>query len=138
MSRNGDVLLDWGGQERLFRLAYGELEKLQEACDAGPFHVLAALQSSLPRVEHVLETIRWGLMGGGMSAGEASKLVGLYVKGRPLAENLLPATAILSAALYGSDDEEDDDRAGKPEGSGKPIRSHAARSGSVNSTATRV
>jgi hypothetical protein len=116
MSRNGDTLLDWGGEERLFRLAWGELEKLQEACDAGPFHILAALRSGLPRTEHVLEPIRWGLIGGGLSATEANKLVSLWIKERPLAENMIPAQAILTIALYGDPDEEEEgDKPGKPE-----------------------
>lgn len=115
MSRNGDVLLEWGGEERLFRLAWGELEKLQEACDAGPFHILAALRSGLPRLEHVLEPIRWGLIGGGVSVLDANKLVSLFVKERPLAENMITATAILTSALYGDADEEEEDKPGKPE-----------------------
>ncbi|MEM6617450.1 MAG: gene transfer agent family protein [Pseudomonadota bacterium] len=108
MSRNGDVSLAWGDGEYSFRLAYGELEKLQEACDAGPFHVLQALRSGTPRIEHILETIRWGLIGGGLSSSEALRMTNLYVKERPLAENVVTATIILVAALYGGGDETDE------------------------------
>lgn len=105
MSRNGDLIKDWAGEERAFRLAWGELEKLQEVCDAGPFYILGHLKSGMPKIEYILEVIRWGLIGGGLDVNSASKLVNVYVKERPLAENMLTAQLILLAAIHGVPDE---------------------------------
>lgn len=108
MSRNADILLEWGGEERLFRLGWGELEKLQESCDAGPFFILSALMNNSARLEYISEVICWGLVGGGEPLPQALKLVSLYIKDRPLVENLLTAQLVLAAAVHGVDDEQDD------------------------------
>ena len=118
MSRDGSVLLDIGdGEERLFRLALGELRSLQEATDASPYAVLERLMTRRPMVDEPREVIRWGLIGGGLPPGEASRLVKLWVDGRPHGEAIAPAIAVLSASLLGVADE----APGKsPEASGEP------------------
>lgn len=105
MSRDGSVELDFGDGTYKFRLPWGQLVNLQEACDVGPYVILHRIQSGTWRLEDLRETIRYGLIGGGIEPKTALRLVREYVEERPPAENLLYAEAILSAALLGVRDE---------------------------------
>jgi hypothetical protein len=154
------VKVQFGGAEREFRLAIGELRELQEKCQAGPATVLARLMAFQPqaakmqrprpndygladldpdfhadsnlyglfrniggdwRLDDVRETIRLGLIGGGMSPMDAFVMVARYVDDRPLTENTGAAAAVLMHALIG----EPDDKVGKTEaekGETKPAK----------------
>jgi hypothetical protein len=106
MSRDARVDLDWADGTYSFRLGWGELAQLQEACDAGPFVILDRLQSGHWRVEDISSVIRCGLIGGGTEPAKALKLTRTYVEARPPLENVLTATAILSAGCVGAPDEQ--------------------------------
>lgn len=106
MSRDASIELDWADGTYAFRLAWAELEKLQEACDAGPYVILNRLGDGSWRIGDISNVIRLGLIGGGMAPIDALKKVRGYVEGRPPVENLLFAQAILSAGLIGAADEE--------------------------------
>lgn len=106
MSRDASITLQWGDSDCTFALRWGELAKLQEATDAGPFVILDRLNDGRCRLEDISEVIRWGLVGGGKTPAEATKLVRLYVEGRPPAENRLTAQVIMSAACFGAPEEE--------------------------------
>jgi hypothetical protein len=106
VSRDASVTLQWGDGDYTFALRWGELAKLQEAADAGPFVILDRLNDGRCRLEDISEVIRWGLVGGGKTPVEATKLVRLYVEGRPPAENRLTAQVIMSAACFGAPEEE--------------------------------
>lgn len=105
MSRNGSVTFAWADGEHTFRLPIGQLLELQEKCDAGPAFILSRLQSGRWLIEDIRETLRLGLIGGGLKPGEALKLVQRYVDERPLLESVPPATAVLMGALIGAMDE---------------------------------
>lgn len=105
MSRDASIDLDFGDGTHTFRLGWGELVKVQEACDAGPYVVLDRLTAGTWRMEDIREVIRCGLIGGGMTPGDALKLVRDYVEARPPVENVILARAILSIALAGAPDE---------------------------------
>jgi len=105
MSRDASITLDWADGTFMFRLAWGELRLLQEACDAGPNVILHRLQSGEWRVDDIASVIRLGLIGGGMSPTDALKKVRAYVEARPPLENLIIAQVILSAAVAGAPDE---------------------------------
>lgn len=106
MSRDGSITLDWADGEHVFRLRWGELIQLQEACDAGPLVVFTRLGGMHWRLEDVRDTIRLGLIGGGATPEAALKLVRDYVEARPLLENVALARAIVGAATIGASDEE--------------------------------
>lgn len=106
MSRDASIAFEWGAGHTSFRLAWGELAKLQEATDCGPYYLLDTLISGKWRIEHIREVIRWGLIGGGMTPAEAAKQVRLYVEGFPPVENLIAAQRILGAGCVGAPDEE--------------------------------
>jgi hypothetical protein len=105
MSRDASVLLAFGDGTYKFRLGLTELEKCQDAMNAGPAHAIKLLSSSEWRTVHVREPLRWGLIGGGLSAVEATRLLKLYVDDMPWMESVITAQAVLMACLVGSPDE---------------------------------
>lgn len=114
-------LIQWPGGEHEFVLRLGQLRALQKVCDAGPEEMLMRMLAARWRVDDVFETLRQGLIGGGMATTEASRLVttlmdqhGADLKG--MASFVAPAIRVLELALYG--DAEEDADAGKPEAGG--------------------
>ena len=124
-SRDASLEILFGDGEHRFRLAIGELRELEEKRDAGSPLILRRLMSNEYRVDDVYEVIRLGLIGGGMAATDALKLVKRYVSDRPAwHENSMLASAVLGAALMGVEDEEP----GKPQaGAAKPRRPSRAK-----------
>lgn len=107
MSRDASLEILFGDGEHRFRLAIGELRELEEKRDAGSPLILRRLMSNEYRVDDVREIIRLGLIGGGMPATDAIKLVKRYVDDRPAwHENAMLASAVLGAAIMGVPDEE--------------------------------
>lgn len=106
MSRNASISFDWADGLHVFRLGIGQLRELQEKVDAGPAFILGRLADGSWRVDDLIQTLRLGLIGGGMAPAEAVKLVRRYVEERPLLESIIPAQLVLSAVLTGSPDEE--------------------------------
>lgn len=117
MSRSAKITLDFGDGSHDFRLRIGELIELQEKCDAGPFFILSRILTKQWRTQDVSETIRLGLIGGGLRPPEALALVTRYVFDVPdWLENAKVAEAILTAAIRGAEDEPPKDRSGKAAG----------------------
>lgn len=117
MSRDAKATLTWGDGEYVFRLPIGQLEELQEKCDAGPPLIYQRLSSQTWHVHDVRETIRLGLIGGGLKPPQALKLVKRYVDEQPLIDNVLIARAVLHASLFGVEDEQPGkSEAAEPEG----------------------
>lgn len=132
MSRSAEITLDWADGTYPFALKWGQLIELQEKTDAGPFVVLERFSSGTWRVEEITNTIRLGLIGGGMPPIEALKKVRTYVEDRPPLENLTTAQAILSAGLVGAPDEVEKDEAGAK----RQTRSRVGKSELPQSTET--
>lgn len=105
MSRDASITFTWGDGDTTFRLGWGEIEKLQEALDCGPYVLLNRLHSGEWRIHDIREVIRWGLIGGGMKAGDAAKQIRQYVEGMPPAENLEAAQKIMRVGTFGASDE---------------------------------
>ena len=108
-------MIVWPGGEHPFRLALAQLEGLQQKTDAGPEWLLLRLRAGQWSAADVFEIIRWGLIGGGMDAAEAQRVVGNAFDRHPLVSFKVPAMAVLMAALYGPAD----DPAGKPTPAGE-------------------
>lgn len=106
MSSDGSTFFAWGDGEYRFRLAIGQLRELQDKCGTGPFALFSRLMDGSWRVDDIRETIRLGLIGGGMKPTEALVLVKRYVDDRPKMENVTPARVILAAALFGDPEDE--------------------------------
>lgn len=104
MAASARITLLWGDGDRTFRLAIGQLRELQDKCDAGPAEILGRLSNGTWRVDDIRETLRLGLIGGGATPTDALVLVARYVDSRPLMENVMPAQAVLLAAIVGEED----------------------------------
>jgi len=105
MSRDAAITLDWADGSYTFRLAWGELEMLQEATNVGPWVVWQRLHAQTCKIGDISHTIRLGLIGGGKTPAEALALTRQYVEARPPGENLDIAYLIISAGLHGAPDE---------------------------------
>jgi hypothetical protein len=95
------VELPWGDGDHTFRLGLAEIEELEAACDMSVFLLHTAVTSDIPfaKLKHFSETLRLGLIGGGMAPVPALQLVKRYVEERPLHESVAVAGAILRAAI---------------------------------------
>lgn len=105
MSRDASIEFEWADGTYRFALPIAQLKSLQEKCDAGPSWIYARIEAGMWKAEDLIETIRWGLIGGGKTPDEARKLVQVWVERRPLWESVIPAQKILAAAVAGPEDE---------------------------------
>lgn len=99
MSRDGSVTLPFADGPKHFRLAWGELTKLQEECKAGPFEIYNRLLTGRWMMGEISNTIRWGLIGGGMVPADALTFITNYVESRPPLESLALAQGVLGTGL---------------------------------------
>lgn len=128
MTRSGAVTLEWADGTHVFALKWGQIIELQEKLDAGPFFVLSRLMDGGWRAEDISETIRLGLIGGGMEPIKALNMVRNYVHERPLIENVGLAQAVLASAVMGAPE----DKPGKS-GAGKKTNANRSRAGKSGS-----
>lgn len=113
------VEIAWPGGEHVFALGIGELRAVQKVCDAGPLQVLNALRAGAWLVDWPFAVLRHGLVGGGMDAIEAKRLVEALADHYPPAKFVMPAIYVLSAAILGVED----DPVGEEEGELSPPKS---------------
>lgn len=99
---NGKIELDWADGTHVFNVApLGQILELQDKCDAGPAEIADRLRNGKWRANDVRETLRLGLIGGGMDPVNALTLVRRYVDERPWKENVHVALVVMLAALVG-------------------------------------
>jgi hypothetical protein len=122
----------WAGGEHEFRLTLGGLEALQAATGSSPFAVLNRLQTQMPMVADVIDTLRLGLTGAGMDKAEARTLVTRAVDRVGLSGLILPAFAVLADSLLSPDSDAIGTPSGEPQGDPPPPEN----GGFPNSTAT--
>lgn len=134
MSRDATILLEWGDGTYRFRLGWGELAEVQQSSDAGPFVVMQRLNNGECLLKDISEVIRWGLIGGGITPVEASRLVDTFVLKRPPAESRLTAYAILMAGCLGSPEEQIEKKSEAPKAEQGSTISQTGNSGSEHST----
>jgi len=102
MSRSATVRFEFGGEEQTFCLTNRQLELLQEKCDAGPQWIEAVIAGGMAKSFWITETLRRGLVGGGMDEKAAERLIRPY----NLADMVLPALTVIRAAIVGAPDEQ--------------------------------
>lgn len=118
--RHGEVELKFADGAYLFRLAIGQLRELQEKTGAGPLALLRRLHDGTWLVDDCRETIRLGLIGGGLDPRKALGLVERYVDERPVMEASILAQAVLMPVLFQSEEDRPLGEAGG-EGSKMPL-----------------
>lgn len=116
----------WVGGEHDFALRIAELRALQDARDAGPEQILNRLRFGEWRVDDVVQVIRWGLVGGGMSAKDAAMLITPLIDLHPLSHFKLTALAIMFHAMTGPEDD--------PVGEAEGVETPAPKSGASQSS----
>ena len=95
------IELVWPGGEHTFDLRIGELQALQDACDAGPEFILNRIMAGQWRYADLFDTIRLGLIGGGMNPQRAQELVTTYAVNAPLDQTFPLALDIITARWSG-------------------------------------
>lgn len=105
MSRRAIIERPFADGRYPFRLGVGELELLQEATDCGPMELQQRLLRGRWRQADVRETLRLGLVGGGMQAEAALSRIEQYVDAYGLAPYARTAMEIVGVALFGVEDE---------------------------------
>lgn len=135
MSRDAKAAFDWADGHYTFRFGLGELEELDEKTGCGPYFLLNRIRSGEWKVADLNETIRLGLIGGGMEPAKARVMVNRYCfPARPLMESVNPAIAILSGALVGAPDGESPGKAKAAKAKTKPAQEKTAGSPLPQST----
>lgn len=102
MSANGTIIIAWANGEDTFCIAkVGHLLDLEDKCSAGVAAIMRRLEDGSWRLNDVRETIRLGLIGGGMAPEQAMVTVKRHVDDQPLARSVLLAYEVLAAAMVG-------------------------------------
>jgi len=102
MATNGEVTLTWGDGEHKFNVAKLRcVLELEEKCGVGIAEVYYRIAQGKWHFNDIRETLRLGLIGAGTDPSKALALVNRYVDDRPFAENVLPAQAVIMAAMVG-------------------------------------
>lgn len=99
------AVLFFGDGKHPFLFLAAEWQELQRVTNCGPWEIEARLLSSRCSFAEMRETLRVGLLGGGMTPKAAADLVESYVGKRPgdLDEGRLVALGALGYSLHGLD-----------------------------------
>lgn len=125
MSAPGTRTIIWAGGEDQFCLsAVGNILDLEERCGAGLAVIFQRLGDGSWKLNDIRETIRLGLIGGGMKPEDAMLRVKRSVDANPLAASVLVAYQVINAVIVGVPDD--------PVGKGEPAE--AKRAGSTTMT----
>ncbi|EJF91684.1 GTA-gp10 family protein [Bartonella tamiae] len=104
MSKEMSIIESFGDKDYIFKLNYKTMIIVQNEIDAGPLVILKSILNGTFKVEHISTILQWALVGGGLTANEALKLVKIYVQDMPINDNLELAMKIMSAAIYGREE----------------------------------
>ncbi|WP_331814635.1 gene transfer agent family protein [Aurantimonas sp. A2-1-M11] len=97
--KHGTVVLEWADGEYPFRLSLAEMGELEDKRDKGVWTLLKSLRDASCHTKDVVEVVRLGLIGGGMSPVEAMRKVRFYCEERPIEESRIIAFGILGASM---------------------------------------
>jgi hypothetical protein len=115
MSQQPEHLVWPGGEHDFLLAAIGQLKALEQSRDSGPLEIYVRIVNGSYRADDITETIRLGLIGGGMDKDEARKLV-ISSLDRASINSLRPlAISILNNTLFwdGKGDEPGEAQAGE-------------------------
>ncbi len=102
MAANGEVTINWADGEHKFNLAKIKLVfELQEKCDAGIAEIRKRILEDRWYAQDIRETLRLGLIGGGMTPDQALRLINRYCDDRPAVESVQPAIVVILAYMFG-------------------------------------
>lgn len=99
MNHQAEVVIDFADGSYTFRLTVKQIIELEEKCGAAFAIIHARLWQGLYTANDVVETIRLGLIGGGMDPVKAKQLVERY--GVPFKYSFPVARAVIGAVMWG-------------------------------------
>ncbi|ASP90460.1 gene transfer agent family protein [Sinorhizobium meliloti] len=103
----------FGDGEKTFAFPTRELiEELEMKTGHGIGALFRRFSTRTYSLSDVFEVIRLGMIGGGATPAEATRLVSVYGVGRPLAEYIAVADGVITALFFGS---AEDDAAAIPQ-----------------------
>lgn len=99
---SGEIELKWGDGEHKFNVAKLKcIFELEEKCGVGIAEIYQRIVGGKWHFNDLRETLRLGLIGGGLPPDQALRLINRYCDDRPLMESVLPAQAVIMAAIVG-------------------------------------
>ena len=113
----------FAGRQRIFDLRIEEIGQLETLCGSGVGAIYTRVATLQFRMADIRETIRLGMIGGGLIGSHADLLVEQNVDGRPINESVSLAYAILKHLFDGIADATKDDPPGEPARSDSPATS---------------
>lgn len=129
-SSTGVYEAPFGDAIHTFRLDLAGLRELQDKTDCGPAFLLSRIVSGQWRVDDLRETLRIGLVRGGLEPVKALVLMERYFDPGPYGVHMGLAALVLQAAIF---EPEELEIPGKKR---RPNRSRTAASGSASSSET--
>jgi hypothetical protein len=101
-----EIVREWAGRERLFRLTFGSVLDLEQAIGEGVGHVFMRLSGGRFHAADIYHVLRLGLIGGGMGILDAKRLLDNHFDNRPggYMENASVAGEIIAALMVGIED----------------------------------
>ncbi|BCH32640.1 hypothetical protein MesoLjLc_45700 [Mesorhizobium sp. L-8-10] len=113
--RHGEMIV-WAAGEDTFRLGIGELRAIEQRSDAGVSVVLMRLLGGAWKVDDVINPIRLGLIGGGLSEADARKKVDAATESANLYELAVTAAEVMRRfVIWEGDDQPGEAPAGQAE-----------------------
>jgi hypothetical protein len=104
-----DVVREWAGKERLFRLNFGGVLDLEQATGDGIGNIFLRVVGGTFHAGHVYHTIRLALIGAGMGVLDAKRVMDAHFDTRPYLENASLAGEILTDLMSGVEPIEDEE-----------------------------
>jgi hypothetical protein len=122
----GAETIVWAGGESRFRLGIGELRAIEQASDAGVAVVFMRLIGQQWKIDDVLGPIRLGLIGAGMSEGEARATINrVSALASPYSLAVTSAEVLRRFIMWGEEDAPGEHQAGTE--SPDPLPSQTAK-----------
>lgn len=126
---DSEILLDWAGESRLFRLGIGELRAVQAATNYGPQMLWLRASKGEWFVDEIRHVLLQGLSGGGLPIAEAELLLKIWFDNKPLLPSAQIALAVLESVLVGAPDDPLFKKEAAATGAGKkPMNADASHS----------
>lgn len=96
-----EVVQEWAGKERVFRLTFGGVLDLEQATGDGIGVIFARVAGGGFKIGYVYHTIRLALIGGGVGILDAKRLMDAHFDTRPYMQNAGLAGQILADLMTG-------------------------------------
>ena len=96
-----EIEMAFGDGDHLFRLKLKQIAELQEKCKAGIGTIYRRVLTGEYFIEDCVETVRLGLIGGGMDSTKARVLMERYFDDIPVESKWMHAQAILASCIVG-------------------------------------